>query len=142
MIEAMPSKPEADAASGQLFGSAFAQGGELWMSTHRELLANLAAMMEGWLQLHRAAFDASSRALQKLHDCTTLAELFELQRGWASDFWGRIATTVPAIGGDGAPAVHRATARPREPAEAGRTDILVRRQPATISAAEATPAAE
>lgn len=143
MNEAMPNKPEVDAAAiGRLVGSALMQEGELWMNTHKELLANLEAMVDSWLQLHRAALDASSRAFQRFHACSSLAELFDLQREWASDLWGWTATTVTTAGRDGAHAVQRAMARSREPAEAGRPDILVRREPATKGAAETAGAAE
>jgi hypothetical protein len=143
MVEAMPSKPEADAAAiGQLFGSALIQAGELWMNTQRELLANIGAVMDGWVQLHRAALDTSSRALQRLHECRDLAELFGMQREWVSDYWQWAAAAVPAIGRDSASTVQTAIVGAREPAETGRADIQVRREPATKSGAEPATAAE
>ncbi|HJU16844.1 MAG TPA: hypothetical protein VJ770_10280 [Stellaceae bacterium] len=142
MTDAMHSKPEGEvAAIGRLFGSALVQGSEFYMNTHKELLANLGVMLEGWLQLNRATFNNSSRMLQRLQECQSLGELLRLQQEWASDYWQWTAATVPAAA-DSAPAAQRAMARPREPAETARADIRVRREPATENAAARATAAE
>jgi len=143
MAEAMPSKPEADAATvGRFFGSALVQGGEFWMNTQKELLANVGAMLEDWLQLSRTALDTSARTLRRLHEWQSLAGLLRLQQEWASDYWQWAAAAVPAAAEPGASAAREATARSREPAEAARADIRVRREPTAESAAKAMTAAQ
>jgi hypothetical protein len=138
MTEAKSGKPETDAAIGELFAAALLREGELWMNTHKELLAGVAALTESWRQLHRAALDAFARALDAYSDP---AALFRLQQEWMSSFWGWAAAAAPAGAEDGVHVAREAASRSREPVEAGRADILVRRQPAK-SAAEAATAAE
>ncbi len=141
MTETMPGKLGADAAVGELFGAALIGETELWMNTHKELFANVAMMMESWLQLHRAAIEASSRALHRLSACSNLTELLQLQQEWMSDYWGW-ATAIEGTGADGGVhAARKAATRLHDPVEAGRTDILVRRSPAK-NAAETVAAAE
>jgi hypothetical protein len=142
MAEAMPSK-EADAATvGRLFGSALIQGGELWVNAQKELLANIGAMLEDWLQLNRAALETSSRTLHRLHEWQSLAGLFRLQQEWASDYWQWTAAAAPAAVDAGTRAAREAAIRSREPAEGVRADIRVKREPATESAAKAVTAAQ
>jgi hypothetical protein len=140
MPEAMLSKPEADAAAiGRLFGSALIQGGELWMNIHEELLANFGAMLEGWLQLNRAALDTSARTLRKFHEYPSLAELFQLPQEWASEYWRWTATTASAAAEDSIRVTRSLAAHARE---AARADIQVRPAPVTPAVAEAVSAAE
>jgi hypothetical protein len=142
MAEAMSSK-EADAATiGRLFEAALIQGSELWINTQKELLANIGAMLEDWLQLNRATLDTSSRTLRRLHEWQSLAGLFRLQQEWASDYWQWTAAAVPAAVDAGTRTARETAVRSREPAEAARTDIRVRREPATESAAKTTTTAE
>jgi hypothetical protein len=139
MAEAMPSKPEADAATvGRLFGSTLVQGGELWMNTQREMLANIGAMLEDWLQLNRAALDASARTLRRLHEWQSLAGLLRLQQEWVSDYWQWTGAAAEA----GARTAREAAVGAREPAGTVRADIRVKRETATESAAKAVTAAQ
>jgi hypothetical protein len=140
MPETISSKPQANTATiGRLFGSALIQGGELWMNTHKELLASIGAMLEDWLLLNRAALDASSRTLQKLHASPSLAELFQLPQEWASEYWRWTVTTASVATEDSIRVTRSLAAHARE---AARTDIQVKPEPVSPPAAEAVAAAE
>jgi hypothetical protein len=141
MAEAMSSK-EADAATiGRLFEAALIQGSELWINTQKELLANIGAMLEDWLQLNRATLDTSSRTLRRLHEWQSLAGLLRLQQEWASDYWQWTGAAAPAAEA-GARTAREAAVGAREPAGTVRADIRVRRESAAESAATATTAAD
>jgi predicted lipoprotein len=125
---AATSTPERTSA-GLPLASAFAKEAELWIGAQGDLLTGVEAMITGWMQRQRQAFDASSRSMQRICDARSLFDLLQAQQEWVSDCLNWTAAEIRAVGNDTTAISRRAAERLGEP----------RQQPQTKPSAETAP---
>ena len=101
------------------FGGAFASGvlreAEVWTSAQCELLSGMGALWTQWARRQREAIDASSRSLQRMCECRSLADLVQIQQQWLADAAQRGAADLGTLASDAAALTSRVAAvtRPR-----------------------------
>lgn len=92
-------------------GTAFVKEAELWVGAQRDLLAGIEALMTGWAQRQREAFEASSRSIQKICASRDILDLVQAQHEWMSDCLQLTASQIRAVGDDTAAITRKAAAR-------------------------------
>lgn len=116
-------------SAGPPLASVLVKEAELWMGAQRDLLTSVEAMMAGWMQRQRQAFDASSRSMRRICDARSVFDLLQAQQEWVSDCLNWTASEIRAVGNDTTTISRRAAERLGEPRE----------QPQTKPPAETAP---
>jgi Phasin protein len=98
-------------------GTAFVKEAQLWVGAQRDLLAGIEALMTGWAQRQREAFEASSRSIQKICASRDMLDLVQAQHEWVSDCLQLTASQIRAIGDDTAAITRKAATRLGEATE-------------------------
>ena len=70
---------------------------EVWTSTQSELLSGMEALWTDWMKRQREAIEASTRSLQQMIECRTLADFAQVQQRWMADTVRRATSDIGSL---------------------------------------------
>jgi phasin protein len=111
MVELERNGPTAGRVPGDALTAAMLREAEAWTSAQGELLSATEAMWSEWIRRRREALDASSRSLQQMCGCRSLADLARVQQEWLTDAVRRTVSDIGALASDAADLTGRIAGR-------------------------------
>jgi len=75
----------------------FAQNVDLWFAKQAELLANVDALTNAWLDRRREGVDSMRAAIQQMTECRDPAEMLHIQQDWLSGALRRASDDVTML---------------------------------------------
>jgi hypothetical protein len=81
-------------------GGSFVKEAEAWIGAQGDVLARVEAMINGWAQRQRQAYEASARSLQKMCEARNMFDVLQAQHEWLSDCLNWTASEIRAAGNE------------------------------------------
>jgi len=73
------------------------QSAEAWLDSHAELLHEVDAMTQAWVQRRRETIDAVRHSMEEMRKSRELADLLRIQQEWVSGSLRRVASDLEAL---------------------------------------------
>src|SRR5260221_1359345 len=87
----------ASAAYGNAITSAMLREAAVWADAQRELLSGAEAIWSDWLKRRSEAVEATSRSMQRIWECRSLAEVAQAQHDWLAGAADRVAADLTSV---------------------------------------------